>query len=126
MALTDNFHLNMSEALTVHLQQHRSRTRQIEDPTVHIGATIGNADMDVLSIGQIDDPNGAPERDGSVGRGQSFHVKDFTVGGQPPMKLLAVPGGNPSVLDTDIKLGIAFRNPGTGSQQHSCAYGYGQ
>src|SRR5262245_66033880 len=109
MALTDNFHLNMSKAPTVHLQQYGSGVRQIEDPTVHIGATIGNADMDVLSIGQIDDPNGAPERDGSVGRGQSFHVKDFTVGGQPPMKLLAVPGGNLSVLDSVINFVYYYR-----------------
>jgi hypothetical protein len=33
------------------------------------------------------------------------------------MELLAIPGGNPAILDTHVKLGLAFGSPGTGSQQ---------
>ena len=49
----------------------------------------------VLQIGHLDD---ARHRQGGVGRGQLVQVEDFAVGGQSPVKLLAVPGGDPGFV----------------------------
>ena len=47
---------------------------------------------------------------------QPFHIEDLAVRGLPPMKLFAIPGSNPAILDPNIQQDLPFGNPGASTQ----------
>src|SRR4026208_2438988 len=102
--MPDDFDLNMRQAPMLHAQLHGRRTGEVKDPAIDVWPTIGDADMKMLAIREVHNPDNAAEGHGPVGCSQRVHIEQFPVGGLPPMKLLAVPGGNPTVLDPDVKL----------------------
>lgn len=60
--------------------------------------------MEMFAVRQIDDANHTPERDRPMRSRQPFHIEDLAVRGLPPMKLFAIPGSNPAILDPNIQL----------------------
>ena len=109
--ISDDFQLNHGQSVLDHAQLHRCRLGEIEDSTIHIGATIIDPNADMLPVGQIHHPHHAAERESPVGGGHGLHVKQLPVGGLFAMKLLPVPGGNAPVLDPDIQPRFPLRHP---------------
>jgi hypothetical protein len=47
------------------------------------------------------------------------HIKEFSIGGQLAMKLLAVPGGDATILDAKIERKCSLRQGGTAADQQT-------
>jgi hypothetical protein len=54
-----------------------------------------------------------------MGCSQSLHVEQFTVRRLSAMELFAIPGGDATIFDSDVKFGISLGNPRAAPQQHS-------
>jgi len=118
-AMADDFHLNMRQPPVLHAQLHGGCTGEVKNPAIDVWPPIGDANVKMLAIRKVYNPNNAAEGHRPMGCSQRVHIEQFPVGGLPSMKLFAIPGGNPTVLDPDVKFGITLWNPGTGTQQHS-------
>ncbi len=119
MALTDDFHLNVCHSPLFHTQLDSCGVGEIKYSAIDVRSAIGDAYVKMLSVGQVHDSHYAAEWHGPMGGGQRFHIEDFAVCCLLTMKLSTVPGSDPAIFDADVELGITFRKPGTGPEEHS-------
>jgi hypothetical protein len=49
-----------------------------------------------------------------MGGSQSLHIEKLPICGLLSVELFTIPGGYPTILYTDVKLGLALGSPGTG------------
>jgi len=67
---------------------------KVDHPVIDVGPAIVDADENRAIVGEVGDVGIARQRQGRMGGSQGGSVEDFAVGRRPPVKIVAIPGGD--------------------------------